>query len=653
MKTIKKITSFVLALLMTVGTSVFGTTSVVSASEYPELVITEVGVDQYGDSANANNKNKTYNGAYADRDPFEFMEIVNNSDKSVNVFDYMLAYQGAKSDNAEYYEKSVYKYTPFYPGEDWTDGPYTSYDTYWANTSVERPANPEYKDGAIASGEVFVAWIYNGDSHALHATLEEFRSFWKIPAGVKVFVIDGFDTVNKMNFSLKNQTTGSYMIMHSSERFLERRSSDSTYDVETRYKGKTYEELDEVISWAIVDYTTDPIKTAVTTSKESSNFTVSYLPYADGAKAENGFTANSFASNKRVHIEKINTYDEATVGTLNAAQTAALAKTKTSVVKAKANPPVIINEQKDRPSLIITEISADNRTDVSQNINPEKGGVNSDPYECLEVYNNSDGVINIYDYMVGYQGSGATNVSTYFERLVQEYTPIFPGADWIDGPYTAYDSLWAGSGKTLPANPAYEEGVLQPGEVAVIWAYSSDSHKVHAQVEHFRAFWSIPSNVKVFILDANSSRDKNFNIKNSDTGTYIIMKPCDKYPVRRGDDETFSTELGPRLGVYYDLHAGRSYDTESEIVSWAVVCFNLYEPLYTFRAQNGAGSATNNYTLVFAPYNGEKVYTNGFLTMSIPSQKRMHLQEANTKAHIGVLTDAQKVAIKKAQDAAN
>ncbi len=652
MKALKRITALTLALLTVAGSCLFEIKAEDYKKEYPELLITEIGVDQYGDAANTKNTNPKYKNEFADRDPFEFIEIVNNSDKEVNVFDYMLAYQGAKSTNAEYFEQSIQEYTPFYPGEDWTDGPFNSYETYWKRSEVKKPVNPEYEGGKVKAGEVFVAWIYNVDSHTLNATVDEFRTFWGIDPSVKVFILDGGDKINEMNFSLKNQTTGTYAILHSSERFPKRRSSDKTFVPEStnthhNYQGKNYEQLDEVIGWAIVDYTSAPLN-AVASQNEKTNFTVSYLPYTGNAKNENGFTSKTFISYKRSHLQCVTNYAEATVGKLNDEQKAILKNTSTSVVKATSEVPVEIKDEKGRPSLIITEISPDNYINIPQNINKEWTNENSDPFECIEVYNNSAGLINIYDYMIGYQGSGATNVSTYFERLVQEYTPIFPGADWADAPYTAYDSMWSNTNVKRPVNPAYEDGVLKAGEVAVIWAYSSDSHKIHATVEEFRSFWSIPSDVKVFIMDAYSSRDKNFNIKNSETGTYIILKPCDKYPARRGDDETFETEKGDRLPIYYDLHAGKSYETEPEIISWAVVCFNLYEPLYSFSNSNGKNSASNNYTLVYAPYNGGEVFGNGFLTVSYESQKRMHLQEANTKAHIGVLTDAQKAKIAKA-----
>ncbi len=644
----KRIISIALAILMLASACLFTVTAESNAAVYPELMITEIGVDQYGDASNTKNVNPQYTGASGAKDPYEFIEVVNNSDKSVNVYDYMLACQGAAPTTTAHFEKTVDKYTPIYPGADWTDGLYSAYDSYWAKDEYTRPVNPEYKDGAIAAGEVFVIWVYSADSHNVHATFEQFRKFWSVDDSVKIFIVDGNDTSNKRNFALNNYNTRSYSLVHESERFIKRRSTDTTYSVESLYPNFTYETFEEIITWANVDYTTAPLKG--TTDKEQTNYTISYVPYSAGAAAQNGYTASSFASNKRAHLEKINTYEEASVGKLTASQQTAFAGKQTSVVRAEAHPPVVIDEVKGRPSLIITEISNDNYTKVAQNTNVETTD-NADPYEFLEVYNNSDKPINIYDYMLGYQGSSAKNVSEYFERLVQEYTPILPGSDWIDAPYNAYDGLWSGTSVKRPVNPAYEEGVLQPGEVAVLWSYNSDSHKCHATFEQFRTFWSVPDNVKVFIFDANSSRDRNFNIKNDGTGTYIIMQACDKYPLRRSDESsgTFNTEGGKYLSRYYNLQENWSYETAPEIVSWAVVCFNVYDPLYTFYNNNGENASKANYTMEYAPYNGEKVYGNGFLTVSIPSQKRMHLIGATKTASVGVLTPLQLTKITAAQ----
>lgn len=654
MKTIRFI-SLTLALLMTASTCLLLTVTAADQSkEYPELMITEIGVDQIGQADNVNNKNPKYKDAFRDRDPYEFIEIYNNSDKALNVYDYMLAYQGCYSSNANYFEKSIGQFTPFYPGSDWTDGPFTSYDSYWQNGET-RPVNPEYKDGEIKAGEVFVAWIYTNDSHVLNCTLEQFKSYWKIDANIKVFIIDGGSASDK-NFSLKNANSATYSIIHQSERFLKRRSFDETIDFEItnthhNYEGKTYADLEEVISWSVVDFRSNPLKAQFDANTLPANFTISYLPYSASAQNANGYTAQSVSSLKRVHIQNINSYTDATVGKLNAAQTEAFKAAKTSVVRTEHDPVSVINEIKNRPSLIITELSSDQYVRIDKNINPDKTkSASADVYEFLEVYNNSAENVNIYDYMIGYQGSNSKAVSTYFERLVQEYTPIFPGSDWIDAPFTAYDKYWTDTSYKRPVNPAYSEGWLKPGEVAVIWVYSVDSLDVHATVEQFRAFWSVPENVKVFLLDGNSSLDKNFNIKNSGTGTYIIMKPCDKYPLRRGDDVTFNTEEGGgRLDVYYNLHdpnvpGGWTYETTPEIVSWAVVEYDYYDPLYTY-VKNGAA---RNYTLEYAPYNGEKLFTNGFLTVSFASQKRMHLIGPDAKSNVGILTETQKAKIQSA-----
>lgn len=646
MKYINKILSALLAVVMLLGCGVF----VVTAGDtevYPELVITEMGVDQSGSASNDKNLNKAYTDT---TDPYEFIEIHNNSDKSVNIYDYMLAYQGASSENAKYFECSIQEYTPFFPGADWLDADYTTCDTYWKNTADKRPVNPAHADGAIAPNETFVVWVYTGASHMLHSTFADFRAFWSVDSSVKVFIIDGNDAGNVMNFSLKNDTTGSYLIMRASERFPKRRSADKTYDCEMtnthhNYEGKNYQTLDEVINWSVVDFRSEPLASFAAASGYTANYTISYMPYTSQTKYENGFKATSFGSLKRSYIEKINTYAEATVGKLNAAQTEAFKKTVTTTVTPASSQPLKLVNNNARPDILITEISADQYGGAATNINVKyKSSLNSDPFECFELYNNSTVPQNAFDLMIGYQGSGSTSVSTYFERSVQEYTPIVPGADWIDAPFTAYDSYWTGSTVTRPVNPQYEDGIIAPGEVFVVWCYMSDSHKLNATIEEFRAFWSIPENVKVFLLDGCSERDRNFNIKNSATGEYIVMRKSERFPERRSDDETYYVEADRSDYYYYDTN----FSGMEDIVSWAVVDYGNYDPLYTFRANNGEGSSKTNYTMCYSPYNGEEVFTNGFLTMSFASQKRAHLTDVTIKAHIGVLSAEQKAAIEKA-----
>lgn len=648
-----RITAAALTLVMLFS----GSLTFISAGDpvtYPELIITEMCCDTYGDAANAKNTNTKYNGTAANRDVFEFIEIYNNCEKAVNIYDYMLAYQATGSDDADFFESSVQEYTPFFPGRDWTDSTKNTSAKYWKNTTDKMPENPAYEKGEIAPGEVFVVWMYSDSSQYLHATTEQFRKFWSIPDSVKVFLLDA-DSSDEMNFDLKNTKTGTYMIMVQSDRFPRRRSADKTFYPESdnkhhNYFGKTYQDLDEIISWAVIDYKTEPLKSfsaANGNENSASNFTVSYLPETGNDRAENGFTAKSFKSGKRAHIEKIGVYADATVGKLDDAQTAAFKNTKTPEKKAVKNTDIYSDpvNNNERPDLLITEISPD-QFGTKGNGCAKYQNQTADVFEFIEVYNNSGRELNIFDYMVGYQGSASTSVSTYFEKLVQEYTAIVPGADWTDAPYTFHDSYW-GIATAMPSNPSYEQGVLKAGEVCELWFYTGDSHKLKLTPDDFRAFWSVPSDVKVIMVDGNSSRDKNFSVKNSDTGTYVIMKPSQTYPQRRSDDENYNTEDAAK---FWSLE--KNYNDVPEVVCWAVVDFGQYDPLYKFSSNNSNSSMTNNYTLHYAPADKDNPsFTNGFLTVSFASAKRCHLVEVVSKfadAGVGKLSDSQKALIDKA-----
>ncbi|MCQ2428096.1 MAG: hypothetical protein MJ137_06815 [Clostridia bacterium] len=654
----KRLFAVILALADLLGVCVFSLGAGADTTlDYPELIITEIGTDQFGDKSNPKNTNAKYNSSQANKDVFEFIEIYNNSDKKLNIYDYMLGYQGTGSDDTEFFESSVQEYTPFHAGADFTDSPYGATNKYWSSSKVEKPVNPPYEEGVIEPGEVFVVWMYNDGSHYLNCTTEQFRTFWSIPSGVKVFLLDADSADAEMNFSLKNSKTGTYIIMTQSERFPKRRSSDKTFYPESdnkhhNYYGKKYSELDEIINWAVVDFKTDPLASyAAANGGEFSetNYTLSYLPETSKSSSGNGASASTFISGKRSRLSAVNTYSEATVGTLTPEQKTALSGKIQSTVHTVKNTDIYSDPENNntRPDLLITKISPDQYGRNTNGTNKEYTSYASDPYEFFELYNNSGKAVNIYDYMMGYQGSAASSVSTYFERLIQEYTAIFPGYDWADGPYTYLDSYWNGTSKKRPVNPSYEEGVIAPGETLILWMYSQDSNSIHAGFEDFRAFWSIPENVKVFIIDGNSSRDKNFNIKNSSTGTYVMMKPSSRFPQRRSDDETLDTENVKR---FWSLDL--TYIDVPEVVSWAVVDFGCYDPLYTFSGKNENSSMQNNYTLRYAPYDADRhEFVNGFLTTSIPTFKRCILLSVNkdySSASVGILTDEQKTAIAKA-----
>lgn len=191
-------------------------------------------------------------------------------------------------------------------------------------------------------------------------------------------------------------------------------------------------------------------------------------------------------------------------------------------------------------------------------------GENADPFEMIIIKNTSNADIDLYDgYAVGYNGSNSTTAAN-FRHQVTETT--FIGKDWMDG--STMDKT------KLPVNP--DKAVFAPGEVAIIWMYSSDSYKAVADIEAFRAFWKVPEHILVVCVDANSSTganlgaDGNFNVKNSATGTYMICNfkdtkderfPADKILVSNAD------QLNVKLGDTF-------IDELPEVVSYVVVDFN-------------------------------------------------------------------------------
>lgn len=208
------------------------------------------------------------------------------------------------------------------------------------------------------------------------------------------------------------------------------------------------------------------------------------------------------------------------------------------------------------PEWLITEICA----------NPEvylaDGTTNvGDIYEYIEIYNNSDKTLNLYDYCVTYNGTDATGAG--FENAITEITPL--GVYWLDvgaelaTPYTIVGNMPEknisdADGKSLS---------VKPGEVVVLWAINGDAYKEAVlgmvSVDDFRSFWKIDADTKIVAFDANTSSDKNFNIKNSATGTYGIAK--------------YSEELNAianvkGAGTYYPVGG---YHESDEMVCWATV----------------------------------------------------------------------------------
>ncbi len=202
------------------------------------------------------------------------------------------------------------------------------------------------------------------------------------------------------------------------------------------------------------------------------------------------------------------------------------------------------------PDWVITEIMPDQGACVVAGCTTA-----NDAMEFLELYNNSATPLNLYDYCMTYNGNARTTTDL-FEREIVEITPFKPG-DYTDG--TTAPATYVNK----PSNPA--TCMVDPGEIVVVWFVTTDSSNARydggngLSVAHFREQWSIPENVKVICIDGNSAdAEKNFNAKNSATGTYGIALYSEAL-------NTAANVAGSTFPVVY---------TESpELICWATVDF--------------------------------------------------------------------------------
>ncbi len=285
----------------------------------------------------------------------------------------------------------------------------------------------------------------------------------------------------------------------------------------------------------------------------------------------------------------------------------------------------------DKPDWIITEIAPDQIGDGT-------GGWSDgcDTMEFLELYNNSGSTLNLYDYAMTYNGSARS--SARFEVEIIEYTPF--NADWYDGSYGP-DNTWtyteAGfcGNANLPTNP--QTFMVAPEETIVVWFYYCEStydrwnNGKGLSIQDFREFWNIDEKVRVAIIDGNSQsnrngNDKNFNLKNNETGTYGI---CLKSDAINKDANTQAT------ATYF--YASSHHDCV-EMEFWAIL---------DYTNQTG-GSTQANLTFNFIPdiqgYGSDEW---GYVRDS----RRGLFAESFAEATPGKLTTIQKLALGVALEA--
>ena len=279
----------------------------------------------------------------------------------------------------------------------------------------------------------------------------------------------------------------------------------------------------------------------------------------------------------------------------------------------------------NRPDWVITEICPDQAGDGVGGWSDGK-----DCMEFIEIFNNSGTQLNLYDYCLTYNGNART--SEKFETQIVEITPFKPG-DYLDGSVLPWSgqAIECGNLANKPNNP--ETCMVAPGEVVVLWVvyheayYNLWNEGKGMSVSDFRTFWGVPENVKVIAVDGNSNQsygghDKNFNVKNSATGTYGIALYS----------EALNTAANTTTGG--DANLAVIYTESPELSAWATNCFTT---------QLLAGSIAN-YTYNYAPdYQGIGASEFGY----VPDSRRMLLVhpyvDAISEATVGRLLPIQKL----------
>lgn len=225
------------------------------------------------------------------------------------------------------------------------------------------------------------------------------------------------------------------------------------------------------------------------------------------------------------------------------------------------------------PDWIITEICMDQKGDGSAGYSDGK-----DPFEFIEIYNNSGRELNLYDYALTYNGNKRT--SEKFETVIVESTPIKPG-NYLDGSNADYKDGAKGrlTSANMGANP--DTCIVAPGEVIVLWVKYYEAYLElfndgkGLSMEDFRNFYSIDSSVRVIMVDGNSDtkhggHDKNFNLKNKDTGTYGIALNSDNIKSANVDGGTYEV----------------NYKDCTDLAAWIVVEFGSDATPFTASLEN-------------------------------------------------------------------
>ena len=327
----KKLTALMLALLiaLSAATTLAGAAVVTTepapawTTTEPDLIITEMCPDTQGDGTG---------GCTDGKDVFEMFEIYNNSDFTLNLYDYCITYNGNNATH-DMFENAIVEITPFLTNNQWEDKPgnyldgttlqFTK-DKYTVCDLSNLPKNPE--TCFIEPGECVVVWslycepYYNLWNEGKGMSIDDFRSFWKIPEDVKVIAWDGNSSGdyggNDKNFNLKNSGCGSYGIAKYSDALnaaanTEKTTKDASgkYGYINIFDEKTYREFADLVSWTNVDFNTFGMSSM---ANYTYNFTVDYGKGAEFFSAASG-KEHQYDIRRTAFLEM---YATATPGTL-------------------------------------------------------------------------------------------------------------------------------------------------------------------------------------------------------------------------------------------------------------------------------------------------------------------------------------------------
>lgn len=136
----------------------------------PRLVITEVMPDCKG------------------ADLFEYVEVVNTSGQTINIFDYTFVARSSSymACSNEFFNKA----NPLIPGD---VGNILSAEPGYVYNDVV-PTNIEYKNGWLEPGETVLLWSYFSDSAIAGATFDDFYNYYNLDRSVKVIAMDADNT---------------------------------------------------------------------------------------------------------------------------------------------------------------------------------------------------------------------------------------------------------------------------------------------------------------------------------------------------------------------------------------------------------------------------------------------------------------------------